>query len=331
MADRAPTSPEDAGPAARRDPAGRRVGPVSQGGAYLLLAAIIVLWGANWPVMKVGLQAIPPFWFAVSRLSLGALTLFGVLAATGRLAWPRRADLPVIASVALLQMAAFLSLVNIGLLTVDAGRSAILAYTTPLWVTPAAVLLLGERLGPRKALGLALGLSGVVCLFNPVGFDWGDPDVVIGNGCLMLAALGWAAVILHTRRHAWTSSPLQLAPWQMLTALPILLVLALAFEGDARVAWSGELAVILLYNGPVATAFCFWAVVTVQRSLPAISTSLGLLGVPTAGVILAALVLGEELSLTRLGGLVLIVGGMALVNLADLTAGPAARRRARSG
>jgi drug/metabolite transporter (DMT)-like permease len=100
----------------------------------------------------------------------------------------------------------------------------------------------------------------------------------------------------------------------------VLLVLAFAFEGDARIAWSGELVAILLFNGPVATAFCFWAVVTVQRSLPAISTSLGLLGVPTAGVILSALLLGETLSLTRVGGLALIVGGMALVNLADLRA-----------
>jgi drug/metabolite transporter (DMT)-like permease len=42
--------------------------------------------------------------------------------------------------------------------------------------------------------------------------------------------------------------------------------------------------------------------------------------VPTAGVILSALLLGETLSLTRVGGLALIVGGMALVNLADLRA-----------
>ena len=41
---------------------------------------------------------------------------------------------------------------------------------------------------------------------------------------------------------------------------------------------------------------------------------------PTAGVIMSALVLGEPLSLTRVGGLALIVGGMGLVNLADLRA-----------
>ena len=289
-------------------------------GAYLLLAAVILLWGTNWPVMKIGLQSITPFWFAVARMSMGAATLFAVLAATGRFRLPRRADLPVVVTVALLQMATFLALVNLALLTVDAGRSAILAYTTPLWVTPVAVFLLGERLNARKGAGLILGLTGVAVLFNPLGFDWSDPDVVMGNAFLMLAALGWAATILHTRRHSWTSSPLQLAPWQMLGALPVLLTLAFVFEGDAEIAWSGELFAILLFNGPIATAFCFWAVVTVQRSLPAISTSLGLLGVPTAGVILSTLVLGESLSLTRVGGLTLIVGGMALVNLADLRA-----------
>jgi drug/metabolite transporter (DMT)-like permease len=304
---------------ATRDRAAAVSRPVGRGRAYLLLGAIIVLWGANWPIMKVGLESVPPFWFAVSRLALGAATLFAVLAASGRFAWPKRADLPVLASVSALQMVCFLSLVNFGLLTVDAGRSAILAYTTPLWVTPAAVVLLGERLGARKGAGLALGLAGVACLFNPFGFDWSRAEVVWGNAYLLLAALGWAAAILHVRAHRWVSSPLQLAPWQMLAALPVLLALALGVEGRIAVPWTPGLVAILIYNGVVATAFCFWAVVTVQRSLPAISTSLGLLGVPTAGVVFATLALGESLSATRLGGLLLIVGGMALVNLAELT------------
>lgn len=291
---------------------------VSVRGAYWLLAAIVVFWGVNWPVMKVGLQSITPMWYAFSRFVIGAATLFAILAATGRLARPRRADLAVLVSVALLQMALFLICVNFGLLRVDAGRAAILTYTTPLWVTPVAVALLGERLTARKGIGLALGLAGVATLFNPLGFDWSETEVVTGNALLMLAALGWAGAILHTRRHTWHLTPLQLAPWQMSLAAPILFVLALTVEGDAQIAWSPGLLVNLLYNGIVATAFCFWAVVSVQRSLPAISTSLGLLGVPTAGMLLSALLLGETLTATRLGGLVLILGGMAMVNLADL-------------
>ncbi len=290
----------------------------SHGRAYILLAAIVVFWGVNWPVMKIGLQVVPPLWYASARLVIGALTLFAILAVTSRLNRPRRADLPVLFSVALLQMVAFLAFVNLGLMRVDAGRAAILAYTTPLWVTPVAVGLLGEHLGARKAAGLILGLTGVVVLFNPLGFDWSDPAVVTGNGLLLLAAFGWAGAILHTRRHTWFSSPLQLAPWQMSMAAPVLIALAAGTHGAPDIAWTPGIAVNLIYNGVVATAFCFWAVVTVQRGLPAVSTSLGLLAVPTAGMLLSALILGEPLTATRLGGLVLILAGMALVNLADL-------------
>jgi drug/metabolite transporter (DMT)-like permease len=267
--------------------------------------------------MKTGLLYIPPLWFGAARMFLGAATLFLVLLVTRRLRLPRRRDLPILASVALLQMTAFMALVNLALLYVEAGRAALLAYTTPLWVTPAAVLFLGERLTARKAVGLVLGLGGLGVLFNPLGFDWRDPDVVTGNALLMVTALAWAGAIIHVRAHRWETTPLQLAPWQMLVAGPLLAALALAFEDGERIRWSAELLAVLAYNGPIATAFCFWAAVTVTRTLPAISTSLGFLGVPATGILASAVALGEALTVTLVGGLALILGGMALVNLPE--------------
>jgi len=144
----------------------------------------------------------------------------------------------VVPEFTLLQLVGFLALVNIGLLYVDAGRSAILAYTTPLWVTPGAVLLLGERLTGQKALGLVLGLGGVAVLFNPMGFDWSDPDVVKGNAILMAGAALSAGGILHVRAHRWESTPLQLALWQMLLGGAILLLLAWHAEDVSTIRWS---------------------------------------------------------------------------------------------
>lgn len=310
-----------AAPTAASKPRSAATPALGPGRAYGLLALVILLWGSNWPIMKVGLESITPLWFGVSRMVLGAATLFTVLVITRRFIIPRRADWPVIVSVGVLQMCGFMGFVNLALLHVDAGRSAILAYTTPLWVTPAAVLLLGERLNATKGVGLALGLSGVAMLFNPLGFDWGDRDQVIGNAILMLSALGWAGAIIHVRAHTWTSSPLQLAPWQMLVALPVLLSLAIGYEGFAQPQWSAQLWIIILYNGVLATAFCFWAALTVTRSLPAISTSLGFLGVPVTGVVISALWLGEAMTVSLVGGLLLILAGMALVNLAGLRRG----------
>ncbi len=292
--------------------------------ARLLLIAVVILWGANWPVMKVGLQSMPPIWFASARMTLGAATLFALLMVLGRLKLPTRRDLPLVLTVGGLQMAAFLLLVNLALQHVEAGRSSVLAYTTPLWVTPAAMLLMSETLTPRKAAGLVLGLGGLAVLFNPLGFDWASREALVGNALLLGAAFAWSLAILHVRVHSWDSSPLQLAPWQMLVAAVPLGLLSWFSESWSTVRWSGELAVILAYNGPLATAFCFWAVVSVNRALPAITTSLSLLAVPVAGVLLSAVFLSETLTPTLVGGLLLILAGTVLVNLADL-------RRERTG
>ncbi len=287
------------------------------GRAYLLLLALILLWGANWPIMKVGLQSITPLWFSVARMVMGAATLFAFVWLTGRLRLPARGDWPVVLSVGLLQMSGSLLLMNVGLLTVEAGRSAILAYTTPLWAVPGAVVFLRERLSRAKLFGLAAGLGGVLVLFNPLGFDWSDPAVLRGNGCLMLAAVLWAIVILHVRAHDWAADPVEVAPFQMLLASVVLLPAALLFDRGAEVRWSAELFIILLYNGPVATAFCFWITIVIARALPASSSSLAFLGVPAAGLAASALALGEPLTPTNLGGLLLIAIGVALVTLSD--------------
>jgi drug/metabolite transporter (DMT)-like permease len=278
---------------------------------------VIALWGINWPIMKVGVAAISPLWFGVLRLAIGAGVLFGVLLISRRLAWPQRRDLPVVVSVGLLQMAAFLALVNVALLHVGAGRSAILAYTTPLWVVPGAILFLGERPTWPKLAGLLLGLGGVAALFSPTAVDWSDSNVMFGNLLLMIAAVGWAIAILHVRGHDWQLTPLQLAPWQLLVGLPPLVALATWHEGAPVIEWSGPVAAIVVYNGALATALCYWATVTVTRALPAVTTSLSLLCVPVVGLLSSTLSLGEPLGLPLLAGCGLILGGVALVNLAD--------------
>ena len=269
---------------------------VSPRTALVLLGFVIILWGANWTVMKVGLPFIPPLRFAAARMVMGAVILFGVAALLGELRWPSRQDWPIVLAVGSLQMAAFMALTTVALQFVPAGRSAILAYTTPLWVTPLAFYLLGERLNRLKLYGLLCGLAGVAVLFNPLGFDWRDPHVLLGNGLLLTAALLWALLIVQVRRHHWQGSPLSLGPWQFTVAATLLVPLALLVEADRPWHWSSELGWVLPDNGPLATAFCFWAMLTINRALPAITTSLGSLGVPAFGLLVSTLALGEPVT-----------------------------------
>lgn len=286
--------------------------------AYLLFGATVVIWGTNWPIIKVGLTFFPPFWFGFLRVALGCVTLFSALLVLGRLRLPARQDLPVIFSVGFLQIAVFLALINLALPAVGAGRSSILAYTTPLWVVPGAILLLGERLHRLKLVGLLLGLLGAAILFNPFALDWADPVQRRGNLLLMLAAVAWAAAILHIRSRHWKGSTLELAPWQLLVASPPLLLGALLFDPPWTPSFSWEEVLLLLHNGVLATGFGYWCAFTVTRSLPAITTSLGFLAVPLVGVTSSVLALGETLTASMAAGLLAILLGVALVNLADL-------------
>ncbi|MEO5337399.1 MAG: DMT family transporter [Magnetospirillum sp. WYHS-4] len=286
--------------------------------AYLLLAAVILLWGANWPLMKIGLQSMTPLWFAAARALIGSACLFAWAAVAGRLAWPVRQDLPLLFSIAVLQIAAGLALIHWGLSFVDAGRSAILAYTFPLWVAPLAALVLKEPLSRPKAGGLALGMAGIILLFDPSAADFTGEHALLGHGLLLLAAMLWAVAVVHIRAHRWAGRPADLMPWQLLLGGLLLAGSAMAADGLPPVAWSPGFALVLAYNGAIASAFCFWAYTTVARRLPAMSTALGSLGVPVAGVATSFLVLGDSPAPATLAGLALISGGVALVSLADL-------------
>lgn len=300
---------------------------VSTRTAASLLVVVIVLWGANWPIMKIGLHYMPPLTFAALRMALGAAIMFAVNAATGRLSLPSRNDWKIVLSVGTMQMGGFLMLIISGLEFVPPGRSSILAYTTSLWVVPFAALFLGERLSRLKLLGFIVGITGVGVMFNPLGFDWSDPDVILGNGLLMLGALLWAIQIVQVRGHRWEGSPLTLAPWQFLVATCVMTPFALYFDHGRTIDWGAAVGLILFYNGPIATAFGFWAVLTLTRALPAVTTSLGTLGVPVVGLLLSALFLKEALTATLVGGLVLILVGLTLLTLADRARNASASRQ----
>ena len=285
--------------------------------AYLLFIGIVLIWGGNWPIMKIATSLIPPLWFVFLRFSMAAFCLLVVVIGTGRFAWPDRRDLPIMITIPIFQMGLYLSLISIGLQYVPAGRAAILAYTTPIWVMPVAAWRLQERLGGLKIAALLIGLGGICVLVNPLTVDWHNGRVLFGNLVLLLAAASWAIAILHARAHPWHLTPLQLAPLQMLVLLPFLAISAWMTNGPLAVDWSPTLLLILLFNGPLATAFTFWAILSVQRALPASTTALSFLLVPVWGLTAATWWLGEDLPPSLLAGGALILGSVVLVWIAD--------------
>ncbi|WP_353189835.1 DMT family transporter [Pandoraea pnomenusa] len=293
--------------------------------AGILFAIVVVAWGVNWPVSKALLAHVSPWWSAALRSVIGMTTLFVICALTRRLVLPRRGDLPVILSVGLLHMTVFSLLVALSLQYVSAGRSAVLAYTTPLWVMPAARLWLGEALTPRRLAGLACGLVGLGVMFNPLAFDWHDHQAVFGNALVLAAAFVWAVAIVHMRAHRWVNGPFALSPWQLLLASVVMCTIAAVVDGAPRVqGWAG-FSGLLAYGGVIGGGIAYWLAGVVTRQLPAGVTSLGLLGVPVVGTLASALILRESLGLDVWIALALIVGGIALGTVQGASAGASAK------
>lgn len=114
---------------------------------FLLLVIVILIWGISWPMNKIGLEYMSPLLFATGRLIIATVSMFLIVIFTKNFIWPTRQDLPIILTIGLLQMGIFVLLINIGLHFVEAGRSSILVYTTPIWVTPIAIFIFKENAG----------------------------------------------------------------------------------------------------------------------------------------------------------------------------------------
>jgi len=284
---------------------------------YLLLAFTALTWGINFPIMKMGLEYSPPLLYTSLRMTIGTITMFLIAGAMGILRVPHRADMPVVFSVGILQNMGFITLVTMGMQFMPAGRAAILAYTSPIWVVPAAAMFLGERLTVPRAIGTALGLVGLMSIFNPLDVDWSSEGTLFGGSLIVLATLVWTAGLIHVRKHRWHGNVLSLISWQLLSSLVFLIPLSLIMEDTASIRWEPGFLVNILFSGALASGVCVAAQVGAIRSLPAVTMSLSSAAVPAVGLISSAILLGEMPGYHDVFGFLMIGLGIVLVGLTD--------------
>jgi O-acetylserine/cysteine efflux transporter len=278
----------------------------------LQLFASVVLLSSAWPLTKTAIAAgSTPMWFAEGRAVLSGLTACLLLAALGALRLPKRADVPAIVAIGGLQLGAYFALAHEAVAWVPAGRTAILANTTTIWVVPLSLIILHERIPARRWAAAALGLGGVAVLSNPLAIDWMSRDVVVGHVFLLGAALAWSVAIIVTRAARPALSTFALLPWCFLVGAAILAPMVWWHAphgtlGHAPASW-WALAYIGLVAGPLGT----WCVMEATRKLPALVSSIGFLTTPAVSLILANVFLGEPFTPDLLAGSALIMAGVA--------------------
>lgn len=296
--------------------------PALSSRSLLLVPLLGLLWGFNWPAVRIALTEIAPWTLRAGGMAFAGLSLIAVaLIRRQSLAVPR-AHWARLALGGLLSIAAFNVLLAFAQLMAPTSRAAILTFTMPLWATLMARFWLGELFDRRKLLGLGLGMAGLATLGLPLIAAGG---LSFGLLLALAASLSWALGTIVTKRWPVAAPALCVAAWQLLIGGVAAGIGMLIFEGlplpkslSPRV-WAALGFHIL---GAQALAYFLWF--SIIARLPAGIASLGTLMVPAVGVVGSVLLLGERPGLADWIGLVLVVAASGTIMLP----GGAGRRRA---
>jgi drug/metabolite transporter (DMT)-like permease len=277
---------------------------------FLLLIVVSVIWGLNWPIMKIALHEIPVFTFRAICIGGGGLIMLGMARAMGQPLLPPRKKWRPLAAVSLFNVTGWYLLSGYGVLHSESGHAAIVAYTMPVWGVLLGYLLLREPLTWRKLLSLGLGMSGIALLF---AINLGrQNEFPIGILYMLGAALCWAIGTVGTKMIAdGLPSALNLAWQALIGGIPIFIVAGLLDYGAVA---SPSLPAILATVFGVVFPFliAYLAYFEVIRLFPVGVATIGTLAIPVVGLLSGAAILGEHLGWPEIASLFLIVCAMAI-------------------
>ena len=282
--------------------------------AIVLIVALSLLWGLNWPAMKLVVGELSPWTFRVVCVAVAGACLLLLARLSGeRVIPPKQLWLPL-AVLSVIHVSFWHMLTAFALLSIGGGRAAILAFTMPLWATLLGVLVLKEHLRWRQVTALGLGLAGIALLLLP---ELGRTGVVPMGYLLMIgAAIAWGIGTVGQKLRRWQIGILALSGWQLVIGgIPIVIAwLILEPEPDfSRVTPLGLAA--LAYVVFVALVFCFSSYVRLVSILPANIAAISTLAIPVVGLWSSALLLGEVVGIADVLALVLVLAALALVLL----------------
>lgn len=279
---------------------------------FLIVSSVAVFWALNWPMMKIGLEAVEPWTFRSILVLTGAVGSLCIARLSGQSLRVPRAEIVPLIWVGLFQGTLWNGLSVFGLAYLEAGRAAVIAFTMPTWATLLAVIFLREAVTPRAVIGLTLGMAGMALLLTPA-LETLDP-ASLGAFLMLGSAISWAIATVIVKATKWTIGPFVLSGWQFLIGL-VPLVIATALLGDPSTLFNldARTGSAFVYSALMPMVYCQAMFFAIVRRLPASLASMSTLMIPPLGVIFSALILGEHVGPVEVGAVVLVVLAMLFI------------------
>jgi drug/metabolite transporter (DMT)-like permease len=285
--------------------------------ALLFFAASSLLFGGTFVAVRAGLEYFPPLAFVALRFDIAAVVLLGYVAVTRSRAElvPRtRGDVAGILATGVVAIGLTNALLFVGQQYATSAVAAIVFSLNPI-LTPvfAAVLLSDERLSARGAVGMLLGLGGVILVVGP------SPALLLGGDAfgkaiLLAAAVSGALGAVSIRRADSSVSSTVRTAWGLPFAALLTHSLSTASgESLSSIVWTPEAVLALGYVALFAGVVAYVAYFGLIDSAGAIHANLVFYVVPVVSTIGGWALLGETISTLAIVGFLTIFAGFAVL------------------
>ncbi len=267
---------------------------------------VILVWGLNFIVIKLGLDELPPMLLGALRFTLAAIpAVFFIRRPQIPLRWLLAYGL----TISFGQFAFLFSAMSVGM---PAGLASLVLQSQAFFTLLFAALVLGERIRVHNLIGLLIAAAGLLL----IGVNSGIGMTLAGFILTICAAAMWAMGNIITKRVGKVDL-VSLVVWGSLVPPLPFLAMSLLLEGPQQIAdalsnlsLQSVLALTYLAFGATLLGYSLWS--RLLSRYPAAQVAPFSMLVPVIGLSSAALLLGEQLSQLQMLGTLLVMSGLAV-------------------
>lgn len=277
---------------------------------FTIIAAF--LWGTSFPAIKIGLQFMDAYTFVVLRFFFALMIMVFVVLFSKKISLDFNKRL--VFFLGFINGIAYL-LQYIGMSYTSASKSSLLVNLTVVWVALLSPLLLRERIGKTKAVGVLLSLLGIVFVTTNLDFQSFGLGTMVGDFFVILSGIIWAIFIIYNKPLANQSKNLAMSlTWLLFfTIIPLIPVVPFSAKNFLTLPFEAWISVfytaIFCWNIP----YYIWS--KGLRKISPVTSSVILLNEILVSVIISIIFLGESLTVFTGVGALLIVSAILLVSI----------------
>jgi drug/metabolite transporter (DMT)-like permease len=284
---------------------------------YVEALFAVIVWGASFIATKIALKEISPLTIVWLRFLMGVVILGLAVVLRKQFTLPDKKEWAYFALLGFLGITFHQWLQSNGLRTSEAGTTAWIVSTTPVFMALLGWVILKEELGWGKALGILIAFSGVLVVISKGNIDsisigrFGAP----GDILILISAVNWAVFSALSRRRL-KSHPASLMMFYVMSFgwlfTTLLFIPTHGFAEISNLTFNGWMGVAFL--GVFCSGLAYIAWYDALKVLNTAQTGVFLYIEPLVTVVVAFFVLGEAITPALLVGGAVILFGVWLVN-----------------